>query len=137
MKKFISISLSFLLAISVMHISIASHFCGKELAATRISVSGIPATCGMETDKDHAIHFASHCCDNHISVYSVDDNYSTSSFNIKDVTKSLLQVFIIPVTTLFSSHDQSVFSSANVSPPEADLKIASFVEPEDICVFRL
>jgi len=31
-----------------MHISIATHFCGDRISATKLSVSGELASCGME-----------------------------------------------------------------------------------------
>ena len=65
MKKFISISLTFLLLAALFHFSIATHYCGGTIAATKISLSGKLASCGMENDVENSpqsgTYFLSHC----------------------------------------------------------------------------
>jgi hypothetical protein len=50
-KKIVSISLLFLTLTALLHLSIATHYCGGMKAASKISFSGKLATCGMENDK--------------------------------------------------------------------------------------
>jgi len=52
MRKLSSISLAILILLAGMHITIATHFCGGEIAATKVSLAGIAASCGMESDKN-------------------------------------------------------------------------------------
>src|ERR1035437_9529583 len=88
MKKFLSISFSFLILLSVMHITIARHYCGSEIATSeKVSVSGELASCGMEgSDNSNLLpgkHFNTHCCDDEVLVLAVDNNYTPSFSEFK------------------------------------------------------
>jgi uncharacterized protein YxeA len=48
MKKIFSILFAVMVVLSGMHISISTHICGGEIAAVKLSVSAVKATCGME-----------------------------------------------------------------------------------------
>lgn len=53
MKKLLSISFAFLIAFSVMHITIATHHCGSGNTTTeKVSINGELASCGMEVPDD-------------------------------------------------------------------------------------
>ena len=138
MKKLFSISFAFLILLSGMHISIATHFCGGEVAAVKWSLSEQKATCGMDkrtqscpADKD----MISGCCHNEISTYNIDNNYTPSFFQLKKVSKTPLQVFNVPVSTLFNLSFAVSSSRNNVSPP--DISSPSAVSLADICIFRI
>jgi hypothetical protein len=140
MKKFLSISFSFLILLSVMHITIATHYCGSEIATSeKISVSGELATCGMESMDDNSTlpgdYFRTHCCDDKVSVLAVDNNYAPSSFEFKAFPQHILQVFIIPADFQFQSLVVSNLLNTNVHPPGNYL--VSDVSLPDICVFRI
>jgi hypothetical protein len=137
MKKLFSILFAFLILLSGMHLSIATHVCGGEIAAVKWSFSEEKATCGMEVAKQSDSDkntITSECCHNKLSVYTVDNNYNPSSFQIKELTKNLLQVFNIPVNT-FSSISNLSYSHPNVIPP--DIALTSAVSLADICIFRI
>jgi hypothetical protein len=138
MKKTLSILFATLILVSGMHLSIATHICGGKVAAVKWSFSGQKATCGMEnTKKECPAHngITSNCCHNKLSVYSVDYTYNPASFQIKEVTKSLLQIFYIPVNIAFDSYIASTSSSTIISPP--DNLLASAVSLSKICIFRI
>lgn len=139
MKKFFTIPVAILLLLAGMQVTIASHLCCGELAATKFSLSGKLATCGMVHDvKSKTLtesSFSSNCCEDETLVYKVDDNFSTSEFNFKELTKNILQEFNIPAGYTFSSNSLVYINYANVSPP--DYNLANAVSLADICVFRI
>ncbi len=137
MKKVFAILFAALILISGMHLSIAKHICGGEVAAVKWSFSSEKADCGMEKSKTTSSQneIASNCCKNEVAFYEVDNNYCPSSFLIKDLSKKLSQIFTAPVSFLTHSTKFSFTSYANVSPP--DKRIANAVCLADICVFRI
>lgn len=137
MKKLFSISFAFLILLSGLHLSIATHICGGEIAAVKWSFSGEKATCGMENPKQTCPEHKgiySNCCHNEIVNYTVDNNYNPSSFQIKEVSKTLLQVFSIPVNSSLPFIASNSFYT-DVSP--RDNSLTSAVSLADICVFRI
>jgi hypothetical protein len=140
MKKFLSISFSFLILLSVMHITIARHYCGSEIATSeKISVSGELATCGMEDPNDQGVlpgvYFKAHCCDNEVSTLVVDNNYAPSFSIFKAFPQPVLQVYHnVEVLNLQQIVVLNLYNT-NVFPPGNYL--ASAVSLPDICVFRI
>ncbi len=140
MKKFLSISFSLLILLSGLHITIASHYCGCEIATyEKVSVSGELASCGMEDSADNStlpgMHFKTHCCDNEISVLAVDPNYAPSFTSFKAFPQPVLQLVDIPASFSFLPLYPINYIGANVSPPGYFL--VSDVSLPDICVFRI
>ena len=138
MKKVFAILFAALILISGMHLSIAKHICGGEVAAVKWSFSGEKAGCGMEKNKTtqpSQNEIASDCCKNEVVFYQVDNNYCPSTFLIKDINKKLSQTIAVPVNLLTNSTKFSYTSYTNVSPP--DERIANAVCLADICVFRI
>ena len=139
MKKGLSILFAALILLSGMHLSLASHYCGGELAAVKWSLVDEKASCGMALDKQiittaNTITTES-CCKDELSFLAVDSNYNPSSLQINDPIKQLLQVFYIPesIGIQFSNTHSSV--NATIQPPGKF--IASAVSLPDICVFRI
>ena len=137
MKKLFSISFAFLILLSGLHLSVATHMCGGQVAEVKWSFSEEKATCGMEnTNQTHPLPkgISSGCCKDEIANYTVDNNYNSSSYQIS-VIKKLLQVFLIPVNFSLQSIIESNSLYSNVSPH--DNLLASAVSLADICVFRI
>jgi len=138
MKKVFSILFASIILVSGMHLSIAEHICGGKVAAVKWSFSGDKASCGMEkaegTCNSQNVN-TSNCCKNKIAYFSVDNNYSPSTFQVKDVIKKISQVFAIPVSMLPHLTIVSHSSFANISPP--DKSIGNAVSLSEICVFRI
>ncbi len=137
MKKLFSILFVFLILLSGMHLSIATHICGGEIAAVKWSFSGEKATCGMENTKTYPVNhgITSNCCHNNIAVYSIDNNYNPTSFQIKESEKNVLLVYYIPVTISFSTSVSANSLHNNSIPP--NIALTSDVNLSDICVFRI
>jgi hypothetical protein len=137
MKKILSISFAILILLSGMHLSIATHICGGEVAAVKLSFSGQIASCGMEESLGSCASnssVSSNCCQNQVSVYAVDSSYSPSTFHL-DIAKQLLQVFSIPVSYTSCTLKASTQPTTSVEPPGKLL--TTMVSLSDICVFRI
>jgi hypothetical protein len=139
MRRFFSIPLALLILLSGMHISIATHFCGGAVAATRVSLSGEKATCGMEhdgkTESASEKHFSSNCCENKTSVYSVESNFTPSANHYREIVLTVLHEFQIPESYSFHTGFISSTFPANASPP--GYNPANAVSIAGICAFRI
>jgi hypothetical protein len=139
MKKLFSISIALLMLLSGMQLTISKHYCGGELAQSKVSVLGQIASCGMESGTDDCIqpgnHIESSCCNNQVSVYAVDHNFNPSITEFKVFPNIVLQIFDIPVSIAVNSLTALNQSNINHSPPENILVNA--VSLPKICVFRI
>ncbi len=137
MKKFFTIPLALLILLSGMHFTFATHYCGGKIAATKVSLSGEEATCGMihGSDNSSETRISRHCCDDELVVYKIDSDYSPSSFQFKEITLPILLEFHIPVKFSLHSDLSSVTNTLFGSPP--DYNPANAVSMADICVFRI
>jgi hypothetical protein len=139
MKKLFSISIAFIMLLSGLQLTISRHYCGGELADSKVSVWGHIASCGMETSTEDCTHASSieesSCCKNKVSVYEVDHNYSPSFTEFKVFAQTVLQVFVIPENTSFHSLTSFTNRYTDVSPP--GFLPANAVSLPKICVFRI
>lgn len=139
MKKVISISLTFLMLIALLHFSIATHYCGGMVAASKISLSGKLATCGMEVaEKDSpktGSHFNKHCCDNGLVFCGIISNYFPSFSSVPESYQTYLQVFSAPVDISIISSGYLKSIHTNISPP--GIFISNSVDLSGICILRI
>jgi hypothetical protein len=139
MKKLFSILFATVIVLSGMHLSLATHVCGGELAAVKWSLSEEKASCGMEmprqTNSDKQSISEESCCKDEISDFAVDHNYNPSTLEVNEPTFHLLQVFLIPENIECSAISTSLLHNTNVQPPGN--YIASAVSLPDICVFLI
>jgi len=139
MKKLFSILFVALILLSGVHLSLATHLCGGELSAVKLSFAHEKASCGMCAEEltpatEMSIESES-CCKDEMSFFAVDSNYSPSTFQINQPTHQLLQVFNIPKTIGIQFNHTNPTTNTNVQPPGN--YIASAVSLPDICVFRI
>ena len=137
MKKVLSILFASLILLSGLHVSMASHYCGGELAAVKWSLSHDKATCDMEMSvpscaSDNNISQES-CCKDKITNFVVDNNYNLSSLELNKPELRLLQVFYIPQNSVQSTFSSTLASNPIVQPPGNFLPNA--VYQSFICVF--
>jgi len=136
MKKVLSIVLASFILFSGLHVSLATHICGSELAAVKLSFSGQKASCGMEQNANGCASsntVKSNCCHNKVALYSVDHNYNPSTFHVKVFSNHLVQAYLIPVTLT----QNSKLKIQNSCPFPPGNLLASNVSLTDICVFRI
>ena len=128
-----------MILLSGMHLSIATHLCGGELAAVKWSVLDEKAGCTMEmvkqTNPTEKGYNAESCCKDEISFYAVDNNYQPSTNQLNKSADQLLQVFYIFSTPGIKFTNAKNTTNTNVQPPGKF--IASAVSLPDICVFLI
>jgi hypothetical protein len=138
-KKGFSISLVLLLLTAMLHLSVATHYCGGNVAALKVSLSGKLASCGMEcSEKDFPLpgtHFITHCCEDVLTFYGIDSNYTPSFSVVPSSYQYNFQVFNIPVGLPVHSSEGLTSLYTNVSPPDA--LMSTSVDLSDICVLRI
>ncbi len=139
MKRLISIAMVFLMLTAMLHLSIATHYCGGHLAALKVSLTGKLASCNMEcAEKDSPLtgpRLIPHCCDDVVTFYAIDSNYTPSFSLVSDFYQHDLQVFAIPLALYVKSYTGLIPLYTNVSPPGA--LMSNSVDLSDICIFRI
>jgi hypothetical protein len=81
MRKLLSIPLFVLILFSGVTVNFSTHYCGGSVAATKVSLNGELATCGMESKNDNKSKedlYSNHCCDDVTASYSLSCNYIPS-----------------------------------------------------------
>lgn len=139
MKKIISIFLTFLMLAALFHFSVATHYCGGTIAATKISLSGKLASCGMESDENTkplpGFNFVSHCCENSLTFFGVVNNYHPTFSFVPEVYRDQIRLICVDecITMNISSLIKPICT--NSSPPG---KLSfNTVDLSDICVYRI
>jgi len=138
MKKILSIPLIILILFSGISIKFATHYCGGYVAATKVSLTGELATCGMENTSDsHSLDvtLTRHCCDDSIASYTIDNNYTPSFSFVTEYYQFLLQDFTVPNSISAISYEVLKSIYTNVSPPGA--LMSTSVDISAICVYRI
>jgi hypothetical protein len=139
MKKAISISLSVLMILGMAHFSVAKHYCSEMEVASKVSLSGKLASCGMEEETESCpvsgINLTSHCCDDVVSYYGINSNYTPSFSDVPEFFQYNFQVYSIPVGLPVTSADFVKTSYTSVNPPGA--LMSTNVDLSDICVYRI
>ncbi|MDP4278387.1 MAG: hypothetical protein Q8914_12250 [Bacteroidota bacterium] len=138
MKKVLSIVLALVVLFSGLHVSMATHRCCGLIAAVKWSVTGEKATCGMEQDNAGCPlqnRFTSNCCQDYVSVCTVDHQYTPSHFLLKKVTLPLIQLINQPVRASAEIFSTSHLLCTNNHPREKLCFNSVFLE--SICVFRI
>lgn len=138
MKNILTIVLASFILISGMHLSIARHICGGELADVKLSFTGIADTCGMETDAATCgAHekATSNCCRNEITKLSVEDYFGASSLQMKEVTQPVAELFFLPIIQSLYSIESEVQAFTDIGTQANS--IVHEVSLPKICVFRI
>jgi hypothetical protein len=139
MKKLISISLTCLMLAAMLHLSVATHFCGGKIAASKISLSGKLASCGMEDDEKDlpqtGSNLTKHCCDNVLVYYGINSIYFPTFSSFPESYQLHFQVFNPLIGSNLHSFASLETIYTSVSPP--DISVSNNVDLSDICVFRI
>lgn len=138
MKNILTILLAFFILVSGMHLSIARHICGGELADVKLSFAAKSDACGMESNVlacgTHE-ETASDCCRDEITRLSVDDYFSASSVQIKEVTQPVVELFFLPLIQSLYLIESDILAFDDVGT-QADVIVHEVSLPK-ICVFRI
>jgi hypothetical protein len=139
MRKAFSILFILVIMLSGAHFTIAIHYCGGKVAATKISLSGKLASCGMESTTESCPlpgkNLATHCCEDIITTVGIVNNFTQPDFFQINITQNNIQPFYSPVSQSFSFVTNSDHICTNTGPPGRFP--ASAVNLHDICAFRI
>lgn len=138
MKTVLSIPLIVLIVFSGISISFASHYCGGSVAATRVSLTGELATCGMEKPSiNHSFLniYTNKCCEDVVTAYSVSNNYVYSSSLICDPCKHIIPIMFMPRRDQISLKLFHKSSDTNVRPP--GISIRNMISQPVLCIFLI
>jgi hypothetical protein len=138
MKKVISISLVIMMIAAMLHLSVAIHYCSGKIAASKVSLTGRLANCGMEGSEKElllpGISFSKHCCDDLISTCGTDCNFVPSFSFIPESYNYNFQVLAVLAGFTNNSFPNLISLYTNVNPP--GVVMSTNVDLSDICVFR-
>ena len=85
MKKTFAILFASIILASGIKVSIDHHYCGGKLAATKVSLTGKLASCGME-ENEHACSnkptVDKNCCEDQITYFEINANYVPEYFKL-------------------------------------------------------
>jgi hypothetical protein len=137
-KNVLSISLIALIIFSGIRISFATHYCGGSVAATKVSLNGELASCGMEHHSDNILLqaiFTTRCCEDVKSDYSICNNYVPSSYFMINHGQHAVPVLYASYNNLISK--EIIVNSVNhyVRPPGTSFP--NMVSLPALCVFLI
>jgi hypothetical protein len=139
MKKAASISMLLLMIAIMLHISVATHYCGGNEVASKVSLTGKLANCGMEGSENSVtlpgLRFDKHCCDDVVTSCGTDTNFFPSFSFIPESFQYNFQSILIPSGLTADSFTGLSPFYTDVSPPGA--LMSTYVDLSDICVFRI
>lgn len=139
MKKLFSISLSLLMVAAMLHISVATHYCEGKEVATKVSLYGKLASCGMTCSEDEmplrGTYFTNHCCEDIITYSGISSNYSPTYSFVPESYQYNFQVLAIPVELSAKAQTDQNLLYTSVSPP--GVLMSTKVDLSNICVFRI
>jgi hypothetical protein len=139
MRKGISIVAIVVLLLSGAHYTIATHFCGGKIAATKVSLSGQLATCGMEGTEESCPspgnHLKTHCCDNTVKTIGIIYNFNPPATIQNEISHNIIYISYIPIDQ--SLNKLSVlYSLFTDSGPPGGFS-ATAVNLDNICALRI
>jgi hypothetical protein len=137
MKGIFAIISSVAILASGMTFSIDRHYCGGELAARRISVSGKLASCGMEKVQNNCSNQPSldkKCCDDQVTFYRISSKYLPEYFRLS-YTSDFKDITSVPVCNVLIRGSNLAINWTWEFPPGVKLKSAPALS--EICVFRI
>ncbi len=138
MKTLISIPLIILILFTGISVKFATHYCGGYVAATKVSLTGELATCGMERPSDNNSlqdTYNNNCCDDITSAYSICNNYISSSYFVNDPGQQVTYVIDVPADYMSNQEIIINTSNNNIKPPGTNYP--NSVTLPALCIFRI
>jgi len=137
MKKISAILIGIVMIASGFQVSIDHHFCGGVLAATKLSVTGKLASCGMKmTGHSHTDRSSieKKCCEDQLLKIVFNSNY-IPEFSNHSASLKVNHQTSVPVCDLILNSFVQNGSSRWVLPPGTDPDRR--ITLSSICVFRI
>jgi hypothetical protein len=139
MIKGFSIFLSLLMLAAILHLSVATHYCGGKEVATKVSLSGKLASYDMGCSETElpvtGTNFTKHCCDDILIICGIANYYEPTFSFVPDSHQYNSQVFNLHNGLPISFYTDLVPFRTNVNPcgalPFTNLSLSY------VCVFRI
>lgn len=138
MKTFLSIPLILLILFTGISVNFSTHYCHGSVAATKISLKGEIATCGMESGSAvtaAAISLNKHCCDDISSSYSICNIFYSSTYAMEYPCQKVTSIIDVEINSVSNQAIINITSNEIIKPP-GDTYINSITCPV-LCVFRI
>lgn len=138
MKTIVSIQLILFLLFTGININFATHYCGGSVAATKVSLDGELANCGMEhspANNSRQYTFTKECCKDVLSSYSICNNYFSSSYSVDGPHQQVIFVLNIPVDLGYKQEVADNSSNKDIRPP--GINSPNSVNRSALCIFRI
>ncbi len=139
MKITASIILTLLIIFSGIRVNVASHYCMGSLSATKVSLSGELASCGMEhgTPAPSAQDmYTRHCCSDKLSSLSISINYIPTECSVlSDGGNHIVPAF--PVQNGPVADQLSLLSVLTGIKRPPGIYTPVEVQQQIICIFRI
>eukprot|EP01024_Parvocaulis_polyphysoides_P068040 TRINITY_DN8240_c0_g1_i1.p1 TRINITY_DN8240_c0_g1~~TRINITY_DN8240_c0_g1_i1.p1 ORF type:complete len:141 (+),score=4.17 TRINITY_DN8240_c0_g1_i1:19-441(+) len=124
MKKILSIFLTFLLLISQVGMTMATHYCAGEAVESQLMLVAGDIGCGMEEDiKEDCENLpntydlkSKSCCDSDFQVFQNDEDLDNSKSSI-NLNFSISILFIQSYFSFFISSEEQIAYPLNYSSP--------------------
>jgi hypothetical protein len=138
-KKVFSIFLSVIMLVAMFHFSVARHYCSGIEVASKVSLTGKLAECGMENPQNDiplsGTVLSRHCCDNYLNYCGIFSSYLPSFSFVPETYHFNIQDFAIPLKYSITSFLDLVPLHTDTSPPGTFRP--TDVDLSGICVFRI
>lgn len=138
MKTIGAIPLIILLLFTGIKVSVSTHYCCGHVAATKVSLTNVRASCGMENEESTRSFqdvIKTHCCDNITSSCSFSNNYFPSLYSFDSFEVKAIDLFN-PSPFSIMYHEPVVSDSEKESGPPGS-SFSNDVLLSSICVFRI
>jgi hypothetical protein len=138
MRKILSIPVILLILFTGINVNFATHWCSGYVAATKVSLDGDLATCGMEHQGDNrsdADLYKNHCCDDVITTYSFSRNYIPSCTFENHIFRQVDFVADVPAELaadhkiLITDSEETIRPPGTYGPNSVDLQV--------LCISRI
>jgi hypothetical protein len=139
MRKGFSIFFVVLMLLSAARVTISTHYCHGKVAATKVTMSGKLASCGMEkTEKNIPLpgsYLTSLCCTDNVTTIGTCNIFTSSFSSFTANVEHLRLIYYVPVIQSFHSDIISNNFYTSISPPGK--LVTTAVKLDDICEFRI
>jgi hypothetical protein len=139
MKKVFSIVSVLIIILAGLQVTISRHYCGGEPVASRISLSGAPASCGMEDNENNCPlpwhQLTGNCCEDHVRIAGTVNIFTIPYVVGEDQNKDKVSLNLANEINLPETRVSFRQIYTGFNPP--GIYFTSSVNLENICVLRI
>ena len=139
MRTLLAIPLMLLIPFSGISLKYAAHYCRGNQVATKISLTGELASCGMEQSPEPSVHgmiIKTKCCDNVTTSYSFNGNYIPTYHNTLRQLNNLTAKISFAVTGMPVAYIPIIHDTINISKPPG-FNYPDLMDRSRLCILRI